>query len=251
MEVVPLHKHKKLTDACADILNSHWPRSKAARSHAFSKSCDQLPVCLAFIQQDGGLEKVLGFSKLSAVQGISNACLVESVIVREADRGKGLGKVLMKLTEDYAQRLGMKAVYLTTIDKEGFYARIGYVRCSPVISLGDNAHRVPEALLKKLLGTSNSSLDTVSCPLEGRDHQPQSIKPALLQNTRRSDTIAACPSEQPLVGITPPAPPPPPTNNCPRSTVPPGSYSQAVMRMDPNCIVWMKKDLLQSCFQPE
>lgn len=249
MEVVPLHKHTHLTDACADILNAYWPRSKAARSHTLSKSCDQLPVCLAFIQQDSSKTEVIGFSKLSAVQGIPNACLVESVIVRELDRGKGLGKVLMNLTEDYAQRLGMKAVYLNTIDKESFYARIGYIRCSPVISLGENAHRVPEALLRKLLGTSNlspDSRDNSDC----KPRQPPNRLPSLSENKSDSNTTtvtsSSCEShhQQNLISITPPVPPPlPPTNNCLQSSVPPASYSRAVIRLDPNCVVWMKKDL--------
>ncbi|CAG5136896.1 unnamed protein product [Candidula unifasciata] len=252
MEVVPLHKHPKLTDACAEILNAYWPRSKAARSHVLSKSCDQLPVCLAFIQQDGSQTEVLGFSKLSAVQGIPNACLVESVIVREMDRGRGLGKVLMNLTEDYARRLGMRNVYLNTIDKEGFYARIGYVRCSPVISLGDNAHRVPEALLKKLMGTSSSLPDTTDHHSNVTLCQPPSGTPSLLENRSGNDNtttvrLSSCESncEQTVISITPPAPPPPPppTNNCSHPTAPPGSYSRAIIRMNPNFVVWMKKDL--------
>ncbi|CAG5116447.1 unnamed protein product [Candidula unifasciata] len=208
MEVAPLHKHPKLTDA--------------SRSHALSKSCDQLHVCLAFIKQGGSQTEVLGFSKLSSVQGISNACLVGSVIVREMDRGKGLGKVLMNLTEDYARRLGTRTVYLNTIDKDSFYA----------MDMSDAAHSLPVI-------TDHHSNGTLC--------QPPSGTPLLLENRSDNTTTArlnSCESncEQTVISITPPAPPPP-TNNCSHPTAPLRSYSRAIIKMNPNCVIWMKKDL--------
>ena len=49
------------------------------RNHSLSKSYDGLPTCLAFVKYDEQNElEVLGFSKVSSVQGIKNAGLIES-----------------------------------------------------------------------------------------------------------------------------------------------------------------------------
>ena len=63
---------------------------------------------------------------------------------------KSLDSFIIKVTilnrNDYFRK-GLKSLYLSTIDKEGFYARLGYSRCSPVLSLGSNAHRVPASMV--------------------------------------------------------------------------------------------------------
>ncbi|RUS81682.1 hypothetical protein EGW08_010544 [Elysia chlorotica] len=146
-QVLPVHQHIHLQDECSEILNQQWPRSKAARNHSINKSTDTLPVSLAFVRHfENKADEVLGFSKISAVQGIKDAGLIESVVLREDNRGKGLGRVLMNLTEQYGHKLGIRRMYLSTKDKEGFYAHLGYEKCQPVLSLGNNAHRVPESM---------------------------------------------------------------------------------------------------------
>ena len=40
-------------------------------------------------------------------------------------------------------------MYLSTKDKEGFYSHLGYEKCQPVLSLGQNAHRVPESMVNR------------------------------------------------------------------------------------------------------
>ncbi|XP_059147974.1 N-alpha-acetyltransferase 80-like isoform X2 [Physella acuta] len=104
MELVPLHHCKEFTESCTEILNSFWPRSVAAREHSLHQSCDSMPISLVLINRQHNKDaEVIGYSRIAAVQGILQACLVESVIIREVDRGKGFGRVLMQLTEDFAR----------------------------------------------------------------------------------------------------------------------------------------------------
>jgi hypothetical protein len=36
----------------------------------------------------------------------------------------------------YTNRCGLKVLYLTTHDKQGFYERLGFEYCSPIVSFG-------------------------------------------------------------------------------------------------------------------
>lgn len=237
--VLPIHKHICLLDECSEILNQQWPRSKAARNHSINKSTDTLPVSLAFVRCTDRSDEVLGFSKISAVQGIKDAGLVESVVLRKKDRGKGLGRVLMNLTEEYGLKLGIKTMFLSTKDKEGFYSHLGYEKCQPVLSLGANAHRVPEAMLGHFMTAASSNT-----PKEKLSHQAAETKQGETQidkvALRLSSSVtlssdAASSSSPPVVAPPPPPPPPPPVSN--------HFLKEDITRLDPNLVTWMKKDL--------
>lgn len=63
------------------------------------------------------------------------------VLVIPEERGKGFGKLVMKLTEDYARKKGFTRCYLSTHDKERFYEAIGYTSCPPVCGIsGTGGH---------------------------------------------------------------------------------------------------------------
>ncbi|XP_005094819.1 N-alpha-acetyltransferase 80 isoform X2 [Aplysia californica] len=250
-ELLALHKDKHLTDACAEILNKEWPRSMAARNHSLSKSCDELPICLAFVRRstEGKLPEVMGFSKISAVQGIQQAGLIESVIVREEDRGKGFGRTLMDLTEEHAKCLGLQTLYLNTLDKEGFYARLGYVGCQPVLSLGANAHRVPESMLRQFMASSSNSQGGLNNVNNNKQHASCDLSEKIQNISIGSDAESRTEptsSDVPAPPQLPPPPPPPPPPPAPPS-VPPSlktkTYDKTVIRMDPNSVIWMKKTL--------
>jgi N-acetylglutamate synthase-like GNAT family acetyltransferase len=81
----------------------------------------------------------IGYSRLSGVIGIPDAVLVESVVVAGQWRGKGLGRLLMEKTHDYARQKGFATIYLSTHDKQKFYAHLGYEFCTPVCSESSNA----------------------------------------------------------------------------------------------------------------
>ncbi|XP_013088269.2 N-alpha-acetyltransferase 80-like isoform X1 [Biomphalaria glabrata] len=229
MEVVPLHKHLEYTEKCVQILNTYWPRSTAAREHSLAKSCDHMPISLAFITKPS---EVIGYSRISSVQGIKNACLIESVIIDESLRGKGLGRILMKLTEDFAKsRLGIKSVYLSTLDQEGFYSKLGYVPCKPVISLGDNADKVSKEMLQKF---ARLQLDLELNGTTKIEEQENQLTAQENSHTKHNSVTQPDSSQDSFIPPPPPLPAPKPTAH---------SYSRAVLRLNPEKVVWMKKDI--------
>ncbi|CAN7995150.1 unnamed protein product [Ixodes hexagonus] len=141
MELVELHDHPEYLDACCDILNKEWKRSYTARAHSLSKSTDNLPVSLVLVQKSEVQTQVLGHSRVCRVLHDKEACFVESVIIIPEQRGKGLGRVIMKLTEDYARRRGFTKCHLSTHDKQDFYKRIGYSTSSPVCGVSGSVDR--------------------------------------------------------------------------------------------------------------
>ncbi|KAI1892917.1 hypothetical protein AGOR_G00138450 [Albula goreensis] len=143
VRAVPLHKRPDLVEACADLVNSEWQRSRGARVHALQKSCHEFPVCLVLLQGAGDGEKLLGHARLSQVVGHSGSLFVESVVVSKAQRGKGYGRTLMEAAERYARGRGFQRLCLTTHDKQHFYAHLGYVLSQPVQNAGAMTSFVP------------------------------------------------------------------------------------------------------------
>lgn len=87
---------------------------------------------------------VVGHLKLSPIATRSRACFVESVVVDRNQRGKGLGRLIMKYAEDYCrQYLLLSTVYLSTMDKVEFYEKIGYEICPPVSMFGPRNCTLP------------------------------------------------------------------------------------------------------------
>ncbi|GLG95303.1 N-acetyltransferase 6 [Gryllus bimaculatus] len=132
MHVVLIHNHPSLLDECCDLINMEWPRSKTARMRTLKMSCDTLPTCLALVAES----KVLGHSKVSAIGSMPGACFVESVVIHPDYRGKGLGRLIMSETEKYAASQGINTAYLSTIDQQDFYKKLGYSECAPVSIYG-------------------------------------------------------------------------------------------------------------------
>ncbi|KAG7472279.1 hypothetical protein MATL_G00107160 [Megalops atlanticus] len=146
---VPLHQRLDLLEACADLVNSEWQRSRGARIHALQKSCHDFPVCLVLLLGSGVGEQLLGHARLSRVVGHSGSLFVESVVVTKAQRGKGYGRTLMEAAERYARARGFRRLCLTTHDKQHFYAHLGYVLSKPVQSAGAMTSFVPMEVLQR------------------------------------------------------------------------------------------------------
>lgn len=211
-----LHKNKLFIQECADILNEEWKRSNTARLFSLESSNDNYPVNLVFVDDNN---VVVGHSRLSLVVGQDKCCLVESVVIKKCMRGKGLGKLLMKETEQFAKSEGFKTVYLSTHDKQDFYQHIGYSFCKPIVSCGIQSPNLPKDFLNRLAGTSLNN--------ESQSNQENSSFPVM---------------------TTPSAPPPPPPS-CPVPPPPPKipdktSDNNKISRWDPRAISWMKKDLV-------
>lgn len=123
-----------------------WTLTYSKRSHSLSKSSSSLPASLALVRHQEGLEsEVIGHAKICRVLHDDKACFVESVIIIPEERGKGFGKLVMSLTEEYARKKGFTRCYLSTHDKEGFYRAIGYTICAPVCGISgtvDHTNRV-------------------------------------------------------------------------------------------------------------
>uniref|UniRef100_A0A3B3XSG3 N-acetyltransferase domain-containing protein n=1 Tax=Poecilia mexicana TaxID=48701 RepID=A0A3B3XSG3_9TELE len=157
IHVVPIHRRPDLLVPCADLVNSEWRRSQAARVHSLQKSCSEFPVCLVLLQGPRGREeRLLGHARLTRVVGHGSSLFVESVVVSKQERGKGYGRVLMEETELYAKRRGFKRLCLTTHDKQHFYAHLGYVLSTPVQSTGAVMALLPVGMLMRLSRAPNA-----------------------------------------------------------------------------------------------
>uniref|UniRef100_H2ZDC3 N-acetyltransferase domain-containing protein n=1 Tax=Ciona savignyi TaxID=51511 RepID=H2ZDC3_CIOSA len=130
--VIPLHERKELLDECCTLLNSEWKRSYGVRSRSLSQSCDELPCNLLMLEMLNGQSILVGHSRLTAVIGEPKSIFLTSVVIKIPRRGQGLGKVLMKLTEEYVHNKGYLSICLSTDDKVQFYTKCGYVESNPV-----------------------------------------------------------------------------------------------------------------------
>ncbi|XP_078144191.1 N-alpha-acetyltransferase 80 [Centroberyx gerrardi] len=149
IRAVPIHRRPDLLAPCADLVNSEWQRSQAARVHSLQKSCPEFPVCLILLRGSRDTERLLGHARLSRVVGHGGSLFVESVVVSRAERGRGYGRTLMEETERYARSRGFKRLCLTTHDKQHFYGHLGYVLSTPVQNAGAMTTFVPmEVLLR-------------------------------------------------------------------------------------------------------
>ncbi|NIG60033.1 hyaluronidase-3 isoform X2 [Pontoporia blainvillei] len=125
----PVHCRPELLDACADLINEQWPRSRASRLHSLGQSSDAFPLCLMLLSPRPTPEAdpiVVGHARLSRVLDRPQSLLVETVVVARALRGRGFGRCLMEGLEAFAQARGFRRLHLTTHDQLHFYAHLGY-----------------------------------------------------------------------------------------------------------------------------
>uniref|UniRef100_A0A1B0FHG5 N-acetyltransferase domain-containing protein n=1 Tax=Glossina morsitans morsitans TaxID=37546 RepID=A0A1B0FHG5_GLOMM len=140
--VVPIHHYPELMKATCALINAEWPRSETARMRSLEASCDTLPCSLVLTTE--GFNRVIAHCKLSPIQAKKKACFIESVVVDKSFRGQGFGKLIMKFAEDYCRVvLDLKVIYLSTIDQDGFYERIGYTLCPPISLYGPRHCELP------------------------------------------------------------------------------------------------------------
>ncbi|XP_043833496.1 N-alpha-acetyltransferase 80 [Dromiciops gliroides] len=192
----PAHLRPELLDACADLINQEWPRSRASRLHSLGQSSDSFPLCLALLGPPpipGALPTVLGHSRLSRVAAHDHSLLVETVVVARALRGQGFGRRLMEATEAFARARGFRRLHLTTHDKQHFYAHLGYQLGEPVQGV---AFSSPLAA---------AVLQAFSQPTSPPEPKP----PRLCRETARIPSTPSA-TDRPPGPKLPPVPPPPP-----------------------------------------
>ncbi|XP_033824733.2 N-alpha-acetyltransferase 80 [Periophthalmus magnuspinnatus] len=201
LRAVPIHQRPDLLVPCAELVNSEWKRSTAARVHSLQKSCSEFPVCLVLLQGQKQSEKLLGHARLSHVVGKSNSLFVESVVVSKTERGKGYGRALMEETERYAKTRGFKRLYLTTHDKQHFYKHMGFVLSTPVQNAGAMTAFVPMETLLKFSRSPSQPVNTpVNLPMNVKSEDARSI----CQNLPPPPPLPSPPS----CPVPPPPPPP-------------------------------------------
>ncbi|XP_010976481.2 N-alpha-acetyltransferase 80 [Camelus dromedarius] len=146
----PVHCRPELLDACADLINEQWPRSRASRLHSLGQSSDAFPLCLMLLSPCPTPEAapiVVGHARLSRVLDRPQSLLVETVVVARALRGRGFGRRLMEGLEAFAHARGFRRLHLTTHDQLHFYAHLGYQLGEPVQGLVFTSRRLPTTLL--------------------------------------------------------------------------------------------------------
>uniref|UniRef100_A0AAG5CRD5 N-acetyltransferase domain-containing protein n=1 Tax=Anopheles atroparvus TaxID=41427 RepID=A0AAG5CRD5_ANOAO len=136
-KVVPIHKHRELMDQCIALINSEWPRSYTARLWSLESSKETLPTSFVLTADAKNGVAVLAHAKLSPIPADREAVFVESVVVARERRGQGIGRLLMREIENHCfQKLHLKKIYLSTIDQQAFYAKLGYKLCSAISIFG-------------------------------------------------------------------------------------------------------------------
>ncbi|XP_047187313.1 N-alpha-acetyltransferase 80 isoform X2 [Scophthalmus maximus] len=215
IRVVPIHRRPDLLAPCADLVNTEWQRSQAARVHSLEKSCPEFPVCLVLLQGHGEVERLLGHARLSRVVGHSSSLFVESVVVSKAERGRGYGRTLMEETERYSKSRGFERLCLTTHDKQHFYAHLGYALTTPVQNAGAMMSFVP---METLLRFSRMSSEEMSSQKQTGTMTDAQI-PRRDRGSGSTCVVGSPPPPTPCSSITSPPPPPPPP--CSSITSPP------------------------------
>ncbi|XP_075403527.1 N-alpha-acetyltransferase 80 [Tenrec ecaudatus] len=169
----PVHQRPELLEACADLINEQWPRSRASRLHSLGQSSDAFPLCLMLLSTcstPGVAPTVVGHARLSRVLGQPQSLLVETVVVARALRGRGFGRRLMEGLEGFAKARGFCRLHLTTHDQLYFYAHLGYQLSEPVQGLVFTSRRLPAALLGALPRASH-----LQPPFKGPSLTPQGV----------------------------------------------------------------------------
>ncbi|EQB77041.1 hypothetical protein CB1_000145024 [Camelus ferus] len=80
----PVHCRPELLDACADLINEQWPRSRASRLHSLGQSSDAFPLCLMLLSPcptPKAAPIVVGHARLSRVLDRPQSLLVETVVL--------------------------------------------------------------------------------------------------------------------------------------------------------------------------
>ncbi|XP_076985334.1 N-alpha-acetyltransferase 80 [Tamandua tetradactyla] len=223
----PVHCRPELMDACADLINEQWPRSRASRLHSLGQSSDAFPLCLMLLSPNAtpnAAPIVVGHARLSRVLDHPKSLLVETVVVARALRGRGFGRRLMEGLEVFAQARGFCRLHLSTHDQLYFYAHLGYQLGEPVQGLVFASRKLPTTLLSTF---------------------PRATSP---QSPCKAPSLTSQPPPRALKGS--PLPPPPPlpkpltTPPPPVARLPPQSLLETQYRDLRGCpIFWMEKDI--------
>ncbi|XP_045502992.1 N-alpha-acetyltransferase 80 [Colias croceus] len=180
LKVLTLHKHPEFLEACCEMINDEWPRSRTARMMSLTASCDKLPTSLILIDNQLHL---LGHAKLTRLPSIPHSCFIETVVIKKNMRGKKLGSFLMRQVELYCKKvLNLKMLHLSTKGQEDFYAKLGYTLCAPVSIYGTVVHTAVESDKSAQKQTSIKS-DTAAPPPPPMP-KPQNVSETTIKSSK-------------------------------------------------------------------
>lgn len=230
---------EKYIKETALLLNSEWPRSLSQRDsnlRSLSKTTNEfnLPVSLILIlkqEKSNPMDKVIGhlsivpiFANQSGVSEQTNyLAFIQSVIIDKDWRGRGLGKKMMLLSEQYFIEYGKQQrvretqddellnknsskitnfdyLFLTTKDQQAFYESLGYISIEPILCYTVKDDSRCSQIMKNLFKNM-----TVSNSNNNSNNVLETSK-AVPKNTTGSESgfLASLPPN------SPPPPPPPP-----------------------------------------
>lgn len=167
--VVAIHKRQDLLDETIRLINSHWPKSRSERLSILGSSKDDLPMSLivtfkrkqadatketrimndiffnqqsadapTICSQTGRPINVLGHLRLVPVPADDKACFVESMVIHQDFRGKGIGSFFIQQAEKFCEQvLHLKSIFLSTYDSGEFYMKIGFQLTSAICVYGN------------------------------------------------------------------------------------------------------------------
>ena len=157
------------------LLNSEWPRSYTERSNSLKLSYENkdshyhLPVSLILILKQKNL--VIGHVSLQLIEilnlNIENPNVyLQSLVLRKDYRGKGLGKLILNLCEqyliDYLKQnqtfYKFNEIYLNTKDQQKFYEACSYVKIEPIVFNTNSRNLKFNSIIKNLLSSSSNKM---------------------------------------------------------------------------------------------
>ncbi|XP_028398768.1 N-alpha-acetyltransferase 80-like [Dendronephthya gigantea] len=240
-KVAKLHDVPHFIEETAQLINSEWPRSLKARCDVIGQSSDHLPCSfiLLKVSADGNEQTVVGFSRLFKVLHKSKSCLVESVIVDKSLRGCGLGRMIMKYTEEFATKYGYEIMHLSTHDKQSFYEHLGYSLSTPVSAESKVSRFFPKSKIEDKCNFITEKDSLIKCANELNTTDVVKLCPSVSpQNTLSSTLSLSSP-------IPKPPPPPPLAISCKPSTqgANMGSLAAKNIEKGSKVIIWMEKNL--------
>lgn len=168
-KVVPIHKRHDLVDETIKLINFHWPKSRSERLSILGSSKDTLPMSLivtfkrkesdpakesqimndiffnrksadapTICSQTGKPINVLGHLRLVPVPADDKACFIESMVIHQDFRGKGIGSYFIHEAEKFCEQvLHLKSLFLSTYDSGEFYMKIGFQLTSAICVYGN------------------------------------------------------------------------------------------------------------------
>ncbi|GAV03123.1 hypothetical protein RvY_13599-1 [Ramazzottius varieornatus] len=207
-----------------------------ARLHSLRKCSDRFPLSLVMVSTSERSHKVLGHSRLASIPGRSDDCYVESVIVDRSTRRKGLGRLLMHHTENYAKKLGFSRLVLSTYNAQAFYTKLGYEECPPVTTMSTFADSSLLSKTKNLMSKMASSNTNSSS--NSRQFHKEGDPSTEISTGTTTEKLNRENSQREILQSVPSAPPPPPL---PMSSS--LSSQTSVIERCSTKVYWMEKSL--------